>query len=103
MQAAVAAEGWGGGVYIFAENDEKPLFFSKLVWDSEKDAEEAETAFKLYCDKRFTETDKSNVWSGEDNSSIYLIRQGDMLYWLILPDNFEAENLVDLIRNGSAL
>ena len=102
-QAASAAEGWGGGTYIFAENEDKPLFFSKTVWDSERDAEEAETVFSLYCDKRFSKTDIPSLWTGEDNSKVYLIRQDDILYWMILPDNFNSDNFVELIRNGSAL
>lgn len=102
-QASVAAEGWGGGSFIIAKEDEKPLFFSKIVWDSEKDAEEAETAFTLYSDKRFGQSESTGVWKGEDSSSVYLIRQNDVLYWMILPDNFEAGSFISLLQNGSIL
>ncbi len=103
-QAKTGADGWGGGSYIFA-NDEagNPLFFSKIVWDSVGEAEEAETVFRVYCDKRFGSQTAADVWADPDGSSVYLIRDEDILYWMILPTSFEAGNMLDLIRNGSAL
>ena len=103
QQSSVAAEGWGGGSFIIAKKDDKPLFFSKMVWDSEKDAEEAETVFKLYSDRRFSSTESTGIWKTEDASSVYLVRQNDVLYWMILPDNFEADSFIGLIQNGSIL
>ena len=102
-QASAGADGWGGGSYIFARNEGKPLFFTKIVWDSEKEAEEAETTFELYSDKRFGEQTSENQWSDENGNSVYLIRQDDILFWMILPDSFEADSFVDLIRYGSGL
>ena len=102
-QASTAAEGWGGGSYIFAKNDGKHIFFSKSVWDTEKDAEEAESMFVQYCDKRFGNQKSENSWLTDKNSKVYLIRQNDILYWMILPDNFDSEKFVDLIRHGSIL
>lgn len=103
QQASTAAEGWGGGSFIIARKDDQPLFFSKVVWDTEKDAEEAETMFALYSDKRFGQQENANVWKAEDGSSVYLIRQNDILYWMILPENFETDIFVGLIQNGSVL
>lgn len=103
QQSSVAAEGWGGGTFIIAKKDEKPMFFSKIVWDTEKDAEEAETVFKIYSDRRFGQSESAGIWKNEDASSVYLIRQNDVLYWMILPDNFEAESFIGLIQNGSIL
>ena len=103
QQASVAAEGWGGGSYINAKKDDKPLFFSKIVWDTEQDAEEAETVFTLYSDRRFGPSVSTGFWKTEDSSSVYLIRQNDVLYWMILPDNFDAESFIGLIQNGSIL
>ena len=103
QQSSAAAEGWGGGSFIIAKKDDKPLFFSKLVWDTEKDAEEAETVFTLYSDRRFGSSESTGFWKTEDSSSVYLVRQNDVLYWMILPDNFEAESFIGLIRNGSIL
>lgn len=102
-QAAVSAEGWGGGGFIFAEDDDKPLFFAKIVWDSVDDAKEAETAFTLYSDKRFGKQTGELVWSGEDGAAVHLIRQDDVLYWMILPESFVAEDFLKLINTGSAL
>lgn len=102
-QASAAAEGWGGGSFIIAKKDEKPLFFSKMIWDTEKDAEEAETAFTLYSDRRFGQSENKGIWKSEDSSSVYLIRQNDVLYWMILPDNFEAGSFINLLQNGSIL
>ena len=102
-QAAAGADGWGGGQFIFAKNDDKPLFFSKIVWDSADEAKEAETAFIQYFDKRFGKQIQTNVWNGEDDASVYLIRQDDVLYWMILPDNFESAPVLDLLEHGRAL
>lgn len=102
-QAAAGAEGWGGGAYIFARKDGKPLFFSKVIWDSEDEAKEAETTFQMYSDKRFGSRDEKSYWQAGDGSDAYLIRQGDILYWMILPDNFDADTLVETILHGSAL
>lgn len=102
-QAAAGAEGWGGGSYIFARKDGKPLFFTKVIWDSEEDAKEAETTFRMYSEKRFGERAEDTFWQAEDGSVVYLIRQGDVLYWMILPDNFDADTLVETILHGSAL
>lgn len=103
QQASIAAEGWGGGSFIIAKNDGKPLFFSKMIWDTEKDAEEAETAFSLYSERRFGQSENTGIWKSEDSSSVYLIRQNDVLYWMILPDNFEAGSFISLLQNGSIL
>lgn len=102
-QASAGADGWGGGSFIFARNNGSPLFFSKVVWDSVKDAEEAEQAFGLYSEKRFGPSTDVNVWKSEDGSSVHLIRQDDVLYWMILPDNFDTNSFIDLIRHGSVL
>ena len=102
-QAAAGAEGWGGGSYIFARSEGKPLFFSKVIWDSEDEAKEAETTFSMYSDKRFGNRNDGSFWQAADGSVVYLIRQGDVLYWMILPDNFEADTLVETILHGSAL
>ena len=103
QQASVAAEGWGGGSFIIAKKDDKPLFFCKIVWDTDQDAEEAETVFTLYSDRRFGQSESTGFWKTEDLSSVYLVRQNDVLYWMILPDNFEAESFIGLIQNGSIL
>lgn len=102
-QASAGADGWGGGSFLYAEKDEKPLFFSKIVWDSVKESEEAEKAFIMYLDKRFGKTVGENTWVGEEDASVCLIRQDDVLYWIILPDNFSSAQLLNLIQNGSSL
>ena len=102
-QTAAGADGWGGGAFIFARKDGSPLFFSKVVWDSVKEAKEAEDAFELYSNKRFGSQTENKTWQDTDGSSVYLIRQDDILYWMILPENFDSEPFVDLILNGSAL
>ena len=102
-QASVGADGWGGGAFLFAEKDDQPLFFSKIVWDDENEAKEAETLFTIYLDKRFGESEDNKIWKTQDQSTSYLIRQNDVLYWMILPDNFDAENMLNLLENGSAL
>ncbi len=101
-QASVAADGWGGGAFLFAKEDDSPLFFTKIVWDTEKDAEDAETAFTLYSDKRFGKQVDNNVWK-DDNSIVYLIRQEDILYWMILPENFDSKQIIELLQNGSSI
>ena len=103
-QAKAGAEGWGGGSYIFANNEAgEPLFFSKIAWDSVAESEEAETVFRLYCDKRFGPQTSADSWTDTDGSSVYLIRDEDILYWMILPESYQSGDLTDLIRYGSAL
>ncbi len=102
-QAAVAASGWGGGYYIYTSNNDGELLFTKTVWDSEDDAEEAETAFKLYSDARFETAVSKSEWKDADGSSVYLIRQDDILYWMILPEGFDSASVLDLINNGLAM
>ncbi len=102
-QAAVAAEGWGGGYYLYTSNADGELLFAKTVWDSEYDAEEAETAFKLYSDARFETAVSKSEWKDADGSSVYLIRQDDILYWMILPEGFNSADILDLINNGVAM
>ena len=79
------------------------MFFSKIVWDDENEAKEAETLFAIYLDKRFGESDDNKIWKTEDQSASYLIRQNDVLYWMILPGNFDSENMINLLENGSIL
>ena len=102
-QTDAGADGWGGGSFIFARKEGKPLFFAKVVWDNVSEAKESEDAFRLYSDKRFGKQTGKDTWQDADGSSVYLIRQDDILYWMILPDNFGTESFIDLIQNGSAL
>lgn len=101
-QASVAADGWDGGAYLFAKEDDVPLFFAKIVWDTENDAKDAESAFSLYSDKRFGSKIENNVWK-DDNSLVYLIRQDDILYWMILPETIDFNQMIDIIKNGSSI
>ena len=102
-QAAAAAEGWGGGYYIYTSNDQGELLFTKLVWDSVADAQEAETAFKLYSDARFETAVSKSEWKSSDGSSVYLIRRDDILYWMILPAGFDSAEILELVNNGMAM
>ena len=101
-QASAAAEGWGGGAFLFAKDGDDPLFFAKIVWDTVKDAEDAESAFSLYSDRRFGNQIENNVWK-DGNSHVYLIRQDDILYWMILPDTIDFCQMIDIIKNGSSI
>lgn len=101
-QAAAGASGWGGGSFLFGENDDQFAFFSKTVWDSVKEAEEAETVFALYSDKRFGSPVNENEWK-DDAFNVYLIRQDDILYWMIFPTSYNSDTLLDMIRNGMVM
>ena len=96
-QAEAGSAGWGGGSYLYAEKDGKPLFFSKTLWDSDQDADEAETTFEMYSNKRFGEQTGDKVWAGENGSSVYMIRQDNTLYWMILPDNSDRQAIINMI------
>lgn len=102
-QASTGAEGWGGGTYLFGTYEDKPLFFTKLVWDTEEDAKEAETVFGLYSDKRFGQKQGANSWKDAEGTEVYLIRQRDVLYYMILPEGFNSRELLDLIENRSII
>lgn len=101
-QVETAATGWDGGSFQQARCDGKPLFFTKMVWDSEKDAEEAFDALELYSDLRF-ENKEDGYWTDAEGERVDLIRQNDIVFWMITPDTYNAQSLLDLINTGSAL
>lgn len=102
-QIAVGANGWGGGSYLYAEEDGQQVFFTKVVWDSVTDAEEAEINFRLYSDLRFGQQIGEQIWSGEKGGTVHLIRQQDALYWMIFPEGFNADPIISMIKNASEL
>ena len=88
LEAENAAEGWGGGSFVLAEKDNDLLFLLKYIWDSEEDAEEAYGAFETYSNMRFGEKTSGNKWNtNENNSSVYLTKDGVNLIWAIVPNN----------------
>ena len=101
-QASVAADGWGGGAFLYAKEGDEPLLFTKTVWDTEQDAKDAETAFSLYSDRRFGNQIENNVWN-DGSSVVHLIRQDDILYWMILPETIDFSQMIDMIKNGSSI
>lgn len=103
QQASSAAAGWDGGSFQFARCDGKSLFFSKTVWDTKKDAQEAYQAYSQYSKLRFGDPQEGGYWVDEDGFRVDLIQQDDIVFWMITPDTFDAQPLLDLINGGSAL
>ncbi len=101
-KATNASEGWGGGSYIFGRKDGAPYFFAKTAWDTLDDAVEAENAFRDYSNLRF-EMNGKDVWTDANGAKVFLFRQDDLVFWMILPDNMEEDSVVDLITHGAAL
>ena len=79
------------------------MFVTKLVWDSTDDAREAETAFEQYNTRRFGEESGQQTWTGEDGTQSVLIRDNDLLYWIIAPEGYDVQSLLNLVSNGSAV
>ncbi|NMB94865.1 MAG: hypothetical protein GYA26_11640 [Flexilinea flocculi] len=101
--AQEAADGWGGGHFQFARCDEKPMFFSKTTWDSKKDADEFTKALSDYNQLRWNPGDADATWTGNNNETIDVIQQEDVVYFMIRPDTFQNNSLLELIRSGSSL
>ncbi len=101
--AQKAAEGWGGGHFQFARCGGKPMFFSKIIWDTKQDADQFTGALTDYNDLRWTSEKGNSFWTGMDGEKIDLIQQADLVYFLISPDTFDSAPLLDLINGGEAM
>lgn len=96
----VAAEGWGGDVYVAMANDDKGVgaLFLMTLWDSARDAQEFAAAFLDYGDARFGRRDVGSgifTWESSEGSVIFE-RVGNQTLWILAPD---AET-VDAIRSS---
>ena len=101
--AQEAANGWGGGHFQFARCDGKPLFFSKIIWDTKKDADEFTEALSEYNRLRWNPGNVDAAWTGNNNETIDVIQQEDIVYFMIRPDTFQNNSLLELIQSGSSL
>ncbi len=102
-KAQAAAEGWGGGHFQFSRCDEKPFFFSKTIWDSEQDADEFQAALTDYNNLRWEKKVSDTFWTGKSNERIEIIRQNDIVYFIVSPDSFDTATLLDLVQGGQAM
>ena len=103
ITAQKAADGWGGGHFQFSRCDGKPMFFSKTIWDTKEDADEFVKALSDYNQLRWNPGDTDSTWVGTNHEIIDVIQQEDIIYFMIRPDSFENNSLLDLIRSGSSL
>lgn len=84
-----AVEGWGGDTYHFYQNKSQDefLFVMYAVWDTEKDNQEALTAFNTQLSRRFGQ----HIGGLHDSHGYYaLLQQGDNGFVLIITEGPES-------------
>lgn len=87
-RAAVAAEGWGADRQFTFSNDNQTGYVWALRWDTVEDADEFETATRIYLDSRGETQD--TYWRA-DNTSFRLVRTSPEVVVLVIGrDNFVA-------------
>ncbi len=75
-EASAAAEGWGGDRYHIYQNAAtgELAWVLRVVWDSEEEASEFDTAFEGLGDARFEDgTRDSSCWLDDDEAVCYLL------------------------------
>jgi hypothetical protein len=96
----VAAQGWGGDVYVALANDDEGAgaLFLMTLWDSVRDAQEFAAAFLDYGDARFGRRDVGTgtfTWESSEGSVLFE-RSGNQTLWILAPD----ADAVGAIRNS---
>jgi hypothetical protein len=96
----LAAQGWGGDVYVALTNDDEgaSALFLMTLWDSVRDAQEFAAAFLDYGDVRFGRRDVGSgnfTWESSEGSVLFE-RSGNQTLWILAPD----ADLVDSIRTS---
>ncbi len=93
----VAAQGWGGDVYVALANDDEQLgaLFLMTIWDSVRDAQEFAAAFLDYGDARFGRRDVSTgSFTWESSEGAVLFEQiGNQTLWILAPDANTVGNI----------
>jgi hypothetical protein len=86
----IAAQGWGGDVYVALANDDEQLeaLFLMTLWDSVRDAQEFAAAFLDYGDARFGRREVSaGSFTWESSEGAVLFEQiGNQTLWILAPD-----------------
>jgi hypothetical protein len=60
--ASEAAAGWGGDVFSYYESDGEFLFTWNIVWDTERDAHEFDSAFRDMMFETASEKHNCSYW-----------------------------------------
>lgn len=99
--AIVAAEGWGGDVYVAMvdEGSRDGALFLMTIWDSARDAQEFAAAFLDYGDARFGNRQvELGRFTWESAEGLVLFeRSGNQTLWVLAPD----EDTVNAIRSAA--
>jgi hypothetical protein len=99
--AIVAADGWGGDVYIAMEEEgnRRGALFLMTIWDSAHDAQEFTAAFLEYGDARFgsRQVDLGTFTWESAEGFVLFERSGNQTLWILAPD----ENTVNTIRSSA--
>lgn len=97
----VAAQGWGGDVYVALANDEEQVgaLLLMTIWDSVRDAQEFAAAFLDYGDARFggREVGAGNITWESSEGAVRFERIGNQTLWILAPDS----NTVGLLRSAA--
>jgi hypothetical protein len=96
----VAAQGWGGDVYVALANDDDQVgaLFLLTIWDSARDSQEFAAAFLDYGDARFGRRDVGTgnfTWEASEGFILFE-RIGNQTLWILAPD----ADTVDAIRTS---
>lgn len=86
----LAAEGWGGDVYVALANDDDQVgaLFLLTIWDSARDSQEFAAAFLDYGDARFGRRDVGTgnfTWEASEGFILFE-RIGNQTLWILAPD-----------------
>lgn len=98
-----AVDGWGGGTFRSYSCGENPLFFARVVWDSDQDAQEFEEALGRQFSQRFGNPQSQNAWTEKNGMQAFIQRDADMVSILIAPDSFDSKELLNLLDSGISL
>lgn len=98
--ATTAAAGWGGDFYqaFYDSTADQSAIVIVMAWDTIRDAQEAELAWRNYGDARFGEHSSSSgvvTWETSSNAA-YLQRTSNQTIWIQAPDS----SIVDQIEKS---
>jgi len=103
-QASVAAEGWGGDLLLFFDQEEDSGEALALItqWDTMRDAHEFSAAFQDYGLARFGDPENSSTtsatWIYEDGISFFE-RVSNQTLWILAPD----EQMLEILQKAIPL
>lgn len=100
ISPATAAAGWDGDRYYFLKNKQgHELLVWKSSWDTEKDAQEFETAMQHYLKTRYPELKDKDAqsWITDNQRHVLIRRTGSTVIFLNIPSGLNPNLLSKMI------